>query len=177
MQPKKFGVSAGSGIPNYSYDNGQRQVKVLGVVSEINARYGVIDQLDVGTTIRIIGASGIDLKYQFYGDHESKYAVAVGTEFGFFFIPTRYQDVNTFEMTIPAFLGYYPSENFALYINPKYVYRKYGSIETTSFWGATGGARMGDDVGFFVEYGFLWNRSSDWSNQRQLNIGISKEIR
>ncbi len=178
VEPKKFGVGIGTGLPNYSYKDDERETKVVSVVSEISWRYGLVDQLDLGLNLKVVGLLGMDLKYQFLGDATSLFAAAAGFEAGYFFIPTiDYNDANTFETAIPLFFSYHPTENFAVYINPKYIYRKYGSIESTSFIGGVGGLRIGKSKAGFIEYAYLWNGSSNWSNQRQINIGFARDIR
>ncbi len=174
---KKFGVLVGTGVPRYAYRTEDEEVRVVGSVSEVGGRYGIVEQVDLGATFRIIGASSLDIKYQFLGDQSSVFAGAAGTELGVFFISQDVRDGNTFEASIPLFFSYHPSENFAIYMNPKFVYRKYGSLEATNFWGGTTGFRFGQSLACFVEYGYLWNGSSDWSNQTQLNFGIARDIR
>ncbi len=178
VDPKQFAVGVGTGIPNYSFTRDNEEIKVLGMVSEVSWRYGLVEQLDIGLNLKLVGLLGMDIKYQYYGDSQSRFAAAAGFEAGYFFIPsTEYNDANTFETAIPLFFSYHPTEKLGVYLNPKYIYRKYGSIESTSFIGAVGGFRFGGKRAAFIEYAFLYNGSSDWSNQRQFNIGIARDIR
>lgn len=178
IQPNKWGMGTGTGIPTYSYKKEDQEVKVFSMVSELSVRYGVVDQVDIGLNVKVIGVAGIDVKYQFLGDSESMFAGAAGFEAGYFFIPAvDYNDANTLETAIPLYFSCHPTEKFAFYVNPKFVYRKYGSLVSTNFIGGAAGLRFGGSFAGFLEYAYLWNGSSDWSNQRQFSIGIARDIK
>lgn len=175
--PKKFTVGKGLNMTHYRAFTEEKTRNVLGLMTETSLRYGIVDQVDIGLKLKIVGTSGGDIKYQYYGDANSLFAAAVALEMGYFIVSTRYTDPTTFEAAIPLHFSYHPSETFACYLTPKYVYRTYGNIESTSFYGFVCGFRFGKRFGLFTEYANLWNNSEVWSNQRQINVGFAKTIK
>jgi len=173
-----YGYSGGILLPNYSYEGSGEDLKTdyEFPAVDLRARYGLINNLDVGGHISLIGSSGLDVKYQYYGDSESLLAAAAGFDISYLSIDTNgetaYQSI---DYTIPLYFSIHPSEFLGIYLSPRYSYRNI-SIGNGSFIGAVGGVRIGKRVAGFVEYAFMASTNNNWSDHTQLNIGIGVGI-
>jgi len=176
----EYGYGAGITLPRYTFEEeitdtifGSNSQSVNGFAGEIYARYGVMENLDVGLKVAVIGSSGIDAKYQFLGDSESMLAGSVGLGLSYLSINGGGNDATsyrTFDLTVPLYFSIHPTDWFSFYLSPRYLYR--ASSNNASFYGGIGGVRVGKRTAGFIEYALMANNSDLWGTHRQLNIGI-----
>jgi hypothetical protein len=148
-----------------------------GFAGEISLRYGITDKLDVGTKITLIGTGGVDAKYQFIGDGDSKFAGSAGLGLGYLTLDLGGARSTIVDLTIPAYFSYHPINAVALYVSPRFLYRNVPGFSNT-FFGGIGGVRLGTrKFGIFGEYVYLESSNKETnSNQTQWNIGLGFNI-
>ena len=139
-----------------------------GFVLEFFGRYGITEKLDIGLNASLIGTSNFDVKYQFLGDHESEIAGSISAGVGILRIDGN---GGVLEFNLPAYFSWHPSENFAIYASPRYIFRRVGD-DSANFLGGLGGLKIGGRNAFFAEYGFLGTNSDIFGSQTQLNMGF-----
>lgn len=176
----KGSVGFGAGLGFHKFGENQNGESFGGSTFEGIVRYGITDRFDAGLNFSFIGTSGFDLKYQFLGDHESEFAGSISG--GLSILQTTYSNSNEedsidriLDFNIPVYFSFHPIENFALYISPKYVYRTYSDIGLPLV-GGLGGMKIGNEISFFVEMGFLNSITTDASLQTQFNLGFAYKI-
>lgn len=146
-----------------------------GFTGEIFGRYGIMEKLDVGVNLSLIGTSGLDMKYQFLGDQESAIAGSFGGGIGTFSIESGGVKTTTIDVTIPGYFSFHSGDALALYTSPRFVQRFSG--DNGSFLGIIGGTRIGtESFAIFVEYGYLKSFNDSYSNHKQLNLGVAVGI-
>jgi len=145
---------------------------------ELSARYGITDKLDVGAKLTLIGTGGVDAKYQFLGDAESKFAGSAGLGFGYLSFGTDDDKTTLYDLTVPAYFSYHPVTAVSAYVSPRFIYRHLPGASNT-FFGGVVGLRLGTKkFGIFGEYVYLNSSKKETnSNQTQLNFGIGINIR
>lgn len=139
---------------------------------EIYVKYGITDRLDVGGKLTLIGTGNVDIKYRFLGSNESKGAISAGMSIG----TVSVNDQTIFDVHVPVYLSFHPSNWFAIYSTPRYVLR---NIEGTSsnWFGLTGGVRIGGKkFGVFGEYTYITNSVIDQPTT-QVAIGLGFNIK
>ena len=149
---------------------------------EASARYGVTDNLDFGVKITIIGTACVDGKYQFMGTKESKLAGAVGIGVGYLSVTSGDWKSKIFDIMSPLYFSYHPATWLAVYCSPKYTLRlnsysdnKNKGTSTSSWYGVTGGMRLGKRVAFLAEYSYFANSEISIPFS-QITCGISVGI-
>lgn len=153
------------------------------VTGEVDVRYGVIDKLDVGIKVSLIGTSGGYAKYQFLGDEESPIAASAGLGLAFLTIESGEGEFasksRTTDFSIPLFFSYHPNEWLGIYATPRYTLRNIsnsdsGSSESfTSHWyGVTTGIRLGKRIAPFFEYS-IFNSGDATQPLSQITGGVS----
>ncbi|MDD4993764.1 MAG: hypothetical protein PHR83_16200 [Paludibacter sp.] len=179
----KFDYLVGGGVVNSSIVGTSRIVTSPDTVStttvfsqkfyipfiELGMRYGILDNLDVGAKVSIIGTATLDFKYQFLGDRNSKLAGSVGLGGGYISIGVNTTKNHMYDAMLPVYFSYHPLNWISLYCSPKYVFRTTNSYNfennyhgtTFSHWyGASGGIRIGKRIAFLAEYSFFGNSLS-----------------
>ena len=145
-----------------------------GGLVEGDFRYGITEKLDLGLKISLLGTSGIYGKYQLIGDRTSKFALSAGLGAGYLAIESGADDNKTkstiVDLYVPIYASVHPTEWLAIYAAPRYNLR-FGS-ESSSWYGGTGGIRLGKRFGGFFEYSWM---DSDVAIKplRQITGGIS----
>lgn len=189
-EKKKFvgGFSGGS----VHYDTGVKKTTdstststyVLNVpFVEGYARYGITDKFDMGAKVTIIGTFLVDAKYQFLGDAESKIAGSTGLGFGMLTMQSGDYTNRIKDIHIPLYFSVHPAKWLGLYVNPRFVYRFNTSDDgkttrtfTSSWYGATGGVRIGKKAGVFIEYSYFGNSETSMPFT-QFTVGLGFGIR
>ena len=87
----------------------------------INCKFGVCDNFDLGISVEQNSFVGPNMKYQFLGDKESKFASAVGLNVGFNFGAFLFGDL-TYYATMPLYLSYHPTKTISVYLAPRYLF-------------------------------------------------------
>ncbi len=179
-------VSFGGGIsfPNAEFFSDSQDSLGLDVTNiggfglEIFGRYGITEKLDVGVNVTLIGTSGLDLKYQFLGDHESEIAGSISVGASILRITVDGDSTGgggVFDFSVPAYFSWHPAEKFAIYASPRYTFRRIGDT-SANFIGGLGGLKLGGENAFFIEYGFFGTNSDSFGNQRQFNLGFATNL-
>lgn len=177
----KFGYGFGGGSVSSSL--AIKDVDTINISApflEFSGRYGISDKLDIGAKLTLIGTSVLDAKYQFLGDKKSKFASSAG--FGLGYISITGDDIksNIFDIIVPMYFSYHPTDWLAIYANPKYVLRlnsysgdNESGSSNSNWYGLTSGLRFGKRVGFLVEYSYFANNQfSQPFNQVAVGIAI-----
>ncbi|MBI1860137.1 MAG: hypothetical protein HYR96_04365 [Deltaproteobacteria bacterium] len=125
---------------------------------EVGARYGIIDNLDVGAKITIIGTMAADAKYRLLS--LGGFDIATGLSLGYLTISqdTKATTGSTTTATIidtmvPLYVSFEPIEWFAIYASPK-IWGRFVSGTTTTFatfYAATAGVKLGKNFGVMLE--------------------------
>ena len=101
--------------------------KIAISIAQIQYIRGFTDKLDIGFTVGI-EKFGLLSKYQFYGDHESKLALAAGVNlFSTFFntepiLPPYPLFQLAYGAELPLYMSFHPTKHISLYSNPVISY-------------------------------------------------------
>lgn len=132
---------------------------------EAGYRIGVIQGLEVGAKLTTPGSLGLDAKYQFV-DGE-KFAAAVGLGAAYLRdggVGGNSSSYNRFDLQVPLYLSYDVSDFFTVYAAPKYLLLvefitrdEYsdGRTDWLHMGGGSGGVRIGETIGVFIEGSYL----------------------
>ena len=126
---------------------------------EIGGRYGIIDKLDMGMKANTNLNVMLDAKYQLLGDENSKAAMSIGLGGGTFGLVSSLWNIQ-----IPAYFSFHPSEKVAFYVNPRYVVQfAAGNLDigALNYFGGNAGLLLGEKVKFGLDAGFYNVRSTD----------------
>lgn len=165
----ELGYGFGLAVPELTYIPDATDLG--GIAGELFARYGITEKLDIGINVTLLGTSGLDLKYQYLGDKESAFAGALGFSFATSSIENNNVNSTTYDITLPAYFSYHAGDALALYASPRVVQRV--SENNGTFGGIIGGTRIGTErFAVFAEYVYLHSAKGNYSNHKQLNIGI-----
>lgn len=159
---------------------------VTSAYGEIDYRQGITENWDAGLKITLIGTMQIDGKYQFIKAEGNGFDMATGFGLGHMEITSGSGD-NEFKTTIidavlPVYMSYNFSDSFAVYLNPKYVYRNIKSDAdsgSTGLYGAAAGVKIGKEWGCYLESAYqkaakgeyvaqqftgsiFWNTTNTW---------------
>ncbi|MBK9338388.1 MAG: hypothetical protein IPM98_18335 [Lewinellaceae bacterium] len=148
---------------------------------EFGVRYGVAEKVDISLRMNTNLNLGLGAKFQVVGDRESQFAMALGAEVGTFGLVSGLWNVQ-----IPLFLSVHPKENFAWYLNPRYIYQfttYTGAENGLSYIGGNTGLLFGKRNKFGLDIGYYnigtngeRRRPANWlrravSHRRQLVFG------
>ncbi|MFM9951310.1 MAG: hypothetical protein ACKV1O_25470 [Saprospiraceae bacterium] len=138
---------------------------------EFSGRYGVADKVDIGVRLNTNLNLGVSGKFQVVGDSESQFAMALGAEVGTFGLVSGLWNVQ-----IPVFLSVHPSERFAWYLTPRYIYQftSYaGAGNGLSYLGGNTGIMFGGRNKFGIDVGYYsLSVSETEGNLGLLQIGL-----
>ena len=115
-------------IPRFSFPN-----------IEVGGKYGVTEKLDVFVRLNTNLNFNAGMKYQVVGDRSSQFALGVGGEIGTFGLITSLWNVQ-----IPLYASYHPTEMFSVYLSPRYIY------QFTTFAGLDGWSYVGGNFGLLI---------------------------
>lgn len=121
---------------------------------EIAGRYGVGEKVDVGLKISYFSSYLFDVKYQFVGDQDSKFAMATGPGLGLYAFGFG---STIFQATIPLHMSVHPSDRFAIYLTPRYsgqfaIGDASGSL---SYLGGSTGFELGRRTRFGMDISYM----------------------
>jgi len=90
---------------------------------EIFGRKGTGENSDVGLKLSSSANIAINGKYQFFGNHTSEFAMAVGGAFEY-----QYSSFDNFvsRQTLSMYFSFHPNDDFALYASPKFIHLAQG---------------------------------------------------
>lgn len=133
---------------------------------EFSGRYGVAEKVDIGVRLNTNLNLGVSGKFQVVGDQESPFAMSLGAEVGTFGLVSGLWNVQ-----IPVFLSVHPSERFAWYLTPRYIY------QFTSYAGADNGlSYVGGNTGIMFggrnKFGFDIGYYSVSAGEGNGNLGL-----
>ena len=134
-------------------------------IAEFGLRYGITDHLDMGFKISTSTISILDLKYQFLGDKNSKFAGSIGLGGGIAMGIADSRVSFIYDTMLPIYFSYHPTDWLSLYCSPKYILQKmddtsdYEKYNTTfkHYYGASTGIRIGKRIAFLAEYSLFGN--------------------
>ena len=88
---------------------------------------------------------------------------------------------NIFDLTVPAYFSYHPSDWLGIYASPRYTFRNnrvtdVDGVKKDAFkshwYGVTGGMRIGKKTAFLLEYSYFGNNQNS-SPLSQITGGIA----
>lgn len=143
---------------------------------EMGARYGLMDALDVGANLTLLGTGGLDVKYQFLDEEDLAVASGLGLAYLQMEAGSGDQKVTStiLDVTVPVYVSYDLGSHLTAYTAPKYLLRAvFGTSATNTHHNAGGtvGLKLGDSAGLFVESSFLRDLTGGY-NQLQFNASI-----
>lgn len=138
---------------------------------EFSGRYGVAEKVDLGVRLNTNLNLGVSGKFQVVGDQESQFAMALGAEIGTFGLVS-----GLWNLQIPVFLSVHPSERFAWYLTPRYIYQFSsfaGADNGLSYVGGNTGVMFGgrNKFGFDIGY-YNVSAGADNGNLGLIQIGL-----
>ena len=95
---------------------------------ELAYRRGVIDNLDIGAKLTLIGTMAVDGKYKLLDT--GSLALATGLSLGYFSLTVNDTTVSTIDVIVPVFASFHLGDFAAVYASPKYLLRKFGGDAT-----------------------------------------------
>lgn len=132
---------------------------------ELGGRYGATENLDITVRMNTNLNLGVGAKYQIVGDRSSNFAVSVGTEIATFGLISGLWNVQ-----IPVYTSYHPTEKLAIYASPRYIYQfsSVGSFEGFNYLGGNVGLLFGSRHKFGIDLG-IYKASATGSGSVGLN--------
>lgn len=142
-------------------------------------RYGITDRFDVGLRFSALGDLGLDAKYMLIGDKESFFTLSPG--FGLSTNSWLVGFSGIFQLEVPIHTSYQLSDNFALFITPRYVAQSATSAafdndsgDLLNYVGGSAGLEFGKDIKFIVGANYLKILDYPLSN---FNVGAGVRYR
>jgi hypothetical protein len=86
----------------------------------VNLHYGALDKLNVGISINQALFLAGNLKYQFIGNLESRFASSLGFNAGFNFGAVLFGNFSSY-VSVPIYFSYHPSKLISIYLTPRYI--------------------------------------------------------
>ena len=126
-------------IPSFTFPN-----------IEVGGRYGVTEKLDVLIRLNTNFNFNAGVKYQLVGDRTSDFALGIGAELGTFGLLS-----GLWNAQIPIYASYHPTEKFAIYLAPRYIYQftSFAGLEGWSYVGGNFGLLFGNKNKFGIDVG------------------------
>lgn len=84
-------------------------------------RIGISENIDFGLQFDQTSLISTSFKYQFLGNKNSTFASSIGTDAGFNFLASTFGNFTHF-VSIPIYTSYHMSDNFIIYLTPRYMY-------------------------------------------------------
>lgn len=157
---------------------GKTGAKLSAPFIEYTYRQGLTDKWDAGLKLTLIGTAVLDAKYSLYsGD---KLAFAVGAGLGYLDIESSEKDASgsktkstIIDIILPLYASYDFTDQFALYLVPKYIQRNISgaSSGSASLIGSSLGFKIGKDWGAYVEGSFFKDTKTDFKGT-QANLAF-----
>lgn len=139
-------AASGAGFTDF-INNVDDETAVLPVF-EFWGRYGVGEKMDLGLKLST-GLSGVfDAKYQFLGDRQSTFAMALGGGLGF---QGGTLDAFLLQGHVPLYISVHPTEKFAIYTNPRFISQFIPGEGSLNYGGASFGVEFGKRVKLNIE--------------------------
>jgi hypothetical protein len=91
-------------------------------------------------------------KVQVIGDRSSPFALSLGAEIATFGLVSGLWNVQ-----LPVYTSYHPTDDIAIYLNPRYIYQftSYGTAQNgLSYVGGNGGLLFGKRNRFSIDFGY-----------------------
>lgn len=126
-------------IPSFSFPN-----------IEVGGKYGVTEKLDVFVRLNTNFNFNAGVKYQLVGDRSSQFALGTGGEIGTFGLFSSLWNVQ-----IPVYASFHPTEKFTVYLSPRYIYQfsSFAGLEGWSYMGGNFGLLFGNKNKFGFDVG------------------------
>ncbi|MFU8804962.1 MAG: hypothetical protein ACNA8W_14210 [Bradymonadaceae bacterium] len=137
---------------------------------EAGYRRGIIPNLEAGAKLTIPGSIGLDAKYQFVD--AGGFALATGGGLSYLSLTsgTGENEVSStvIDLIVPVYASYDVGEYLSLYSAPKYILRMGSSTNSDGMSmghlaGGSGGIRLGNRAGVFLEGTYMMDLTSDYS--------------
>lgn len=120
---------------------------------EIAGRYGVGEKVDLGVKISHFASYLFDVKYQFVGDEDSKFAMATGPGIGLYAFGFG---TTLMQATLPLHMSVHPSERLGIYLTPRYSAQfALGGEGSLNYLGGSVGVEIGERVRFGTDISYL----------------------
>ncbi len=143
----------------------------------IGLRTGIDNYMDLAADFNIPYSLGISLKKQFVDTKHFASAFSIGTSYiivSSYVIPDlNGVEKNYFDFNTSLLLSFDITRNFGINLNLPIVFRKdpFSSEKAFFLSGMILGFRLGDEIGFFVEGGTIWD-IAEWKNAASIGLGF-----
>ncbi len=141
-------------------------------LAEFGYRRGVMKNLEAGVNWTLPGTLTASGKYMLLG-HGTPYALSLGTGIGYSSVELGKNKMTLIDFSFPVYTSYDLTEDFSVYLNPKYLLRLLQAgkaSDTGHLIGVTGGLAY---RWFFVEYGTFLPQTIGDPRLAQITVGIS----
>ncbi len=130
---------------------------------ELAGRLGVGDKTDVGFKISHFVSYLADVKFQFVGDQESKFAMATGPGLGLYAFGFG---AAIFQGTVPLHMSIHPSDRFAVYLTPRYStqFSIANGFNALHYLGGSVGMETGRKVRFGADVSYMGLLNHQYNN-------------
>lgn len=179
--PGKSNVTIAAGYVNFaSYTTAAGGASIGLPYAEGMYRRGIVQNLDFGVRLTLIGTVAGDVKYQLVD--AGGFALSLGAGLGFLYLDSAGTGVLLLDTQVPVYMSYDFNEYFALYLTPKFLLRAVvvtsGSATASGLspmFGGSFGLKAGKDIGGLgeVSYGHSTN---GYAGQLQVTAGVFFKI-
>jgi len=144
-------------------------------------RGGLGHKLEVSLNMAVVGSYSAGIKRQFIGTDSSKVAGSIALAGGYSSMLNWDYGIGYYDISIPLYFSFHPSEAFAFYINPRYQYKilseeTYENGANSANWvGGATGIMIGKKTRFILE-GSLYVNDHNNLPYYQLTTGIGFKI-
>lgn len=125
----------GYGINDPNAGGGEIQGGILPHLA-VWGHYGLLDNVDAQVKISTGGNLSLAGKWQFIGDQESSFAMAIAPGIEGQINPST-DESGIFRTHLPLYLSIHPSDRFAAYATPKYIYQVVSDDANSHFLGSS----------------------------------------
>ena len=142
-------------------------------LAEVHYQFGIAEKLDIGAKLTTGTSFTADIKWQFVGDQNSKFAMSTGLAIGG-------TGINPFagQAQLPLYLSLHPTENFAIYLTPRYTGLINQDDDVFHAGSISTGIIFGKRPKFAVDFSYidLGGYSDDESEAALFNFGFGVKI-
>jgi len=147
-------------------------IKVVPLV-EVQYQRGLTENLDIGVKLTTGTSLTADLKWQFIGDKASRFAASTGFAIGG-------TGINPFatQVQVPLYLSVHPTENFAVYLTPRYIGLRNQDKEIFHAPSVSTGIIFGKRPKFALDFSYinLNGYTEEESNAALFNFGFGLKL-
>jgi len=139
---------------------------------ELNLRYGLFRNFDVGLEFVAYIPTTLDVKYQFVGTDNSLFAGSIGLGFTIQSAQYGFREIG---LLAPLYTSFHPFKEVAIFLSPR-IYHYHDNMNWHTYAGLSTGFRLGGALALVLEYDIYKILSTNPKTVSQAIAGLSYNI-